>query len=229
METKWLKEALFAGMTANAFKLGTVLTLGWFWMRVAGCSVLYRGSSMETIEFVNILTVADADAAEISPPSYMAHANSTTYFYVVRRANSCGEQEHTLSCAVKVSIDASGDLAEPQPNNVFKVRARQVNGNKIQLIWYYCPIEQESAPAFFKIYYDAGTEQIDYDNSIATIRYAGRRFYNYQSGSLEVDKYQFCIRAEDAVGTGDGSLAQIKIQLDTTSPDMIDILSAETV
>jgi len=28
METKWLKEALYTGMTANAFKLGTVLTLG---------------------------------------------------------------------------------------------------------------------------------------------------------------------------------------------------------
>ena len=229
METKWLKEALFAGMTANAFKLGTVSTLGWFWPRVAGCSVLYRGSSMESIDFANILTVADADAAEISPPSYVQYNNSTTYFYVVRRANNCGDQEHTLAAAVKVSIDANGDLAEPQPNNVFEIRARQMNGNKIELIWCYCPIEQESAPAYFKVYYDAGTGQIDYENPIATIRYAGQRFYSCQSGSLEANKYQFCIRAEDAIGTENGSLAQIKIQLDTTSPDAIDILSAETV
>jgi len=134
METKWLKEALYAGMTANAFKLGTVLTLGWFWPRVAGCSVLYRGGSMETIEFANILTVADADAAEISPPSYVQYNNSTTYFYVIRRANNCGRQEHTLAAAVKVSIDASGNLAEPQPNNIFEARAKQVDGNKIQLV-----------------------------------------------------------------------------------------------
>ncbi len=229
METKWLKEALFAGMTANAFKLGTVLTLGWFWPRVAGCSVLYRGGSMERIDFANILTVADADAAEISPPSYVQYNNSTTYFYVVRRANNCGDQEHTLAAAVKVSIDANGNLAEPQPNDVFEIRARQVNDNKIELIWCYCPIEQESAPAYFKVYYDAGTGQIDYENPIATIRYAGQRFYSYQSGSLEANKYQFCIRAEDATGTENGSLAQIKIQLDTTSPDAIDILGAETV
>jgi len=28
METKFLKDAFFAGMTANAFKLGTVLSVG---------------------------------------------------------------------------------------------------------------------------------------------------------------------------------------------------------
>ncbi len=229
MESKWLKDALFAGMTARAFKLGTVLTLGWFWSRVAGCSALYRGSSMETIDFGNILAVAKIDADVISPPSYVQHNSGTNYFYVIRRSNNCGDQERTLAAAVKVSIDANGDLAEPQPNNVCEIRPRQVDGNKIQLIWYYCPIEQQSVPAYFKVYYDAGTGQIDYENPIATIRYAGQRFYSYQSGSLEANKYQFCIRAEDAIGTEDGSLAQIKIQLDTTSPDMIDILSAETV
>ena len=229
MEMKWLKEALFAGATANAFKLGTVLTLGWFWLRVAGCSVLYRGGSMGTIEFANILVVAAVDASQVQPPSYVQHNNGSTYFYVVRRANSCGEQEHTLSCAVKVSIDANGELAKPRPNDVFEIRARQVKGNKVQFIWYYCPIEQESAPVCFKVYYDAGTGQIDYENSIAAIQYAGRRFYTYQSDSLETDKYQFCIRAEDATGTENSSLAQIKIQLGTTSPEAVNILSTETV
>ncbi len=228
METKWLKDALFVGMTANAFKLGTVLTLGWFWPRTGGCSLLYRGSSMERIDFANILTVADAEAAEISPPSYVQHSDSSTYFYVIRRANNCGDQEHTLSAAVKVSLSANGELVPPRPNSVFGVRSQQVNGNKIELIWCYCPIEQESAPAYFKVYYDAGTGQIDYENPIATIGYAGRRFYNYQSGILEAGRYLFAIRTEDSAGTKDSSLAQLRIQLDTTSPDAIDILSIET-
>ena len=43
METKFLKAALFGGMTADAFKLGTVLSLGWFWLRTAGCHIIYRG------------------------------------------------------------------------------------------------------------------------------------------------------------------------------------------
>ena len=229
METKWLKEALYAGMTANAFKLGTVLTLGWFWPRIAGCSVLYRGGSMEQIDFANILTVAEAGAEQISPPNYVTHASISTCFYVVRRANNCGCQEHTLVAAVKVLIDANGELAQPQPNNIFEVKAEQLAGNKIQLVWYYCPVGQKSEPACFKIYYDSGTGQINYENPITTIHYLGRMFYSYQSESLDAGRYLFCIKAEDGVGTECCSLAQIKIQLDTTSPDAVNILSVETI
>jgi len=229
MEILWLKGALFTGMTANAFKLGTVLTLGWFWLRVTGCSVLYRGSSMEGIDFANILAVAETNACEISPPSYMQHNNSSIYFYVVRQVNNCGEQEYTLAAAVKVAIDVDGELAQPQPNSIFEVRGKQVASNKIQLTWFYCPIDQKSEPVRFKIYYDAGTGQIDYENSIATITYAGRIFYNYQSDTLNADRYLFAIKAEDNDGTENTSLDRISIQLNATSPDAIDILSAEAI
>ena len=229
METTWLKEALFGGMTANAFKLGTVLTLGWFWPRVGGCSLLYRGGSMEQIDFANILTVAEVDAGQIQPPSYVQHNSSSTYFYVIRRTNNCGDQEHTLAAAVKVSIDADGDLAQPQPNSIFGAAAKQVAGSNIQLVWFYCPVEQKSEPVCFKVYYDSGTGQIDYGNPIATIRYVGRRFYNYQSDALDAGRYLFAIRPEDAGGTENSSLARLRIQLDTTSPDAIDVLSAEAV
>jgi len=228
METGWLKEALFAGMTSNAFKLGTVLSCGWFWPRVGGCSVLYRGDSMDTIDFGNILVVAEVAASEISPPNYVQHNSNSTYFYVIRRANSCGDEEHTLSASVKVSIDADGALAEPQPNNIFAIRAEQVNGNEIKLVWYYCPIEQKEEPASFQIYYDAGTGQIDYENPIATIPYKGRKFYSYRSDPLGADRYLFCISAEGANGQEGGSV-QISIQLDTDSPVGVDILNAEAI
>jgi len=65
IEMSWLREALFNGMTANAFKLGTVLSLGWFWSRTAGCSALYRGYDMEEIDFSNILAVTEQDSCEI--------------------------------------------------------------------------------------------------------------------------------------------------------------------
>jgi len=229
METKWLKDALFVGMTANAFKLGTVLTLGWFWPRIGGCSLLYRGASMETIDFDNILAVGALDAEQIWTPEYLSHANSTTYFYVIRRANNCGDQEHTLSAAVKVSLSANGELVPPRPNSIFGARTRQLDGSKIQIVWFYCPVEQKSEPTCFKVYYDGGTGQIDYETCFAVIRYAGRRFYSYQIGILEAGRYLFAIRTEDSAGTKDSSLAQLRIQLDTTSPDAIDILSIETV
>jgi hypothetical protein len=229
MNIRFLRNALFSGMTSSGFKLGTALTLGWFWVRGAGCSVLYRGSSMGTIDFDNILAVTTVNAGEISPPGYVQHDSDTTYFYVVRRSNCCGDEEQTLAAAVRVSINADGEPAEPRPNSIYEIKAQQVDGNKVRIIWYYCPIEQQSAPAHFKVYYDAGTGQVDYENPIATICYAGRKFYSYQSESLVADECLFAVRAEDSAGEENLSLAKIKIQLNTANPDAVNILSIESI
>ncbi len=229
IERNWLREALFNGMTANAFKLGTTLSLGWFWVRVAGCSVLCRGSSMGEIDFVNILAVSEKNALEISPSSYISHNSGSTYFYVVRRFNNCGYQECTLAASVKVSIESNGELAEPQPNKVFDSEAELVDGNKIQLVWYYCPLEQKSQPTCFNVYYDGRTGQIDYENPLAIIGYKRRKFYSYQCGALEAGRYLFAIRTENASGKENSSLARLRIQFDPTNPAAIDILSVEGV
>ncbi len=228
MDAKFF-DSLYEGDSQNGVKLGMGLTGGDFWPRVAGCSMLYRGFGMDLIDFSNILAVCVAEASEISPPTYVSHDNGSIYFYVIRRANNCGSEEHTLAAAVKVSIDVNGELVEPQPNNVFETRAEQVDGDKVLLVWYYCPIEQRSQPVCFRVYYDAGTGQIRFENPIATISYAGRRFYAYQSDVLDGSKYLFAIRAEDAAGTENTSLFPIGVHLDTASPEAISILNAKAV
>jgi len=229
VETMWLKDALFAGMTANAFKLGTVLNLGWFWFRISGCSILYRGESMEQIDFSDILTVAEKNACEISPPGYFYHTSNSTYFYVVRRVNNCGDQEYTLAAAAKVSIDSDGNLVLSKPNDIFCVKIEQVFSNRVKLVWYYCPIEEGSKPAHFKIYWDGGSGEIDYENPMAVIHYAGQIFYSHLSDVLTAGKYLFCIKTEDAEGVEDGSYSLLGIQLDNKSPDSADILRVEAV
>lgn len=229
IEQKWLLDALFNGMTANAFKLGTSLSLGWFWVRVAGCSVLYRGPGMDQIDCAHILSVAGRIASQISPPGYLPHDSNSTYFYVLRRFNHCGYQERTLSAAAKVCLDANGDLVQPQPNKIFASRAEQADGNKIRLIWFYCPVEQESPPVRFNVYGDGRTGQIDFENPIATIDYRGPNLYSYLSDTLEPGRYLFAIRAEDAAGTENSSSGHRSVELDGTGPDAIDILRAQTV
>jgi hypothetical protein len=229
MERTWLREALFHGMTANAFKLGTTLGLGWFWVRLAGCSVLYRGLTMEQTDFTNLLTVAEQNACVISPPSYLPHASSSTHSYVIRRFNNCGYQEHTLAAAVKVCIDAGGELEKPRPNKVFNSRAEQVAGNTIRLVWFYCPLEQKSQPVRFNIYYDGQTGQIDYGIPLATVNYQGQKFHSYQSEALETGRYLFAVKAEDAAGIQHGSLARLAIELNGDGPGAISILRADIV
>lgn len=229
MERLWLKEALFAGQTANGYKLGTVLSLGWFWSRVNGCCLLYRGAGMDSVDFDDVLAVADVDASEMTVPDYMLHESDTTYFYVMRRANCCGQIERTLSAAVKVPIGADGALAALKPNSVFEVNAEQVDGNRVRFVWWYCPINQEMRPVRFKVYGDGGTGQIDYENPIAVIAYRGRRFYGFDSNALDAGRYLFAVQAEDVDGIVDGSPLQVTVELDERSPSEIEILDVQAV
>ena len=229
MEKRWLKEALFVGHTANSFKLGTVLTLGWFWVRVQGCTVLYRGVSMDEIDFSNTLAVTEITSSQIQPPSYILHSNNTSYFYVVQRISKCGSEERTLSAAVKVAINSEGDLTEPQPNSICILRNQQSTNNENEFIWFYSPIDQKSEPACFNVYYDSGIGEIDYENPVAIIPYAGRIFYSYQSGSLDAGRYLFAIRVEDIAGTEDISSSLAEFQIDATNPETINILSAKAI
>ncbi|MFA5785155.1 MAG: hypothetical protein WC962_09780, partial [Phycisphaerae bacterium] len=187
MDTALYKDALFCGMTANAFKLGTVLHLGWFWPRLTGCSLLYRGDNISEINLDRIIAVAQYDANEIQVPSRyigMPHQNNSNVYYVVRRANSIGQIERTLSASVEASFDFAGDLSQPAPNGISDLKIEIINGDAIKLTWFYCPLQQQSPPVCFNIYYDAGTGQIDYQNPLAQIEYQGRIFYTFTSDSF---------------------------------------------
>jgi hypothetical protein len=229
IERWWLREVLFNGVSSNAVKLGVVLTGGWFWVRNCGCTALYRGSDMEQIDFANVLSVVEQDAAEIEPPSYLLHKSGSAYFYVVRRFNHCGYQECTLQAAVKVSINADGNIAQPQPNSIFASKLKQVEADRVQLVWFYCPLEQKSKPVRFKIYGDNRTGQVDYQNPIAIVNYQRRKYYSYKTGALQMGRYLFAIRAEDADGVENDSLAQSRVELCSSAPDSITILSAKAI
>jgi hypothetical protein len=228
MDVKFF-DSLYEGDSPNGVKLGMGLTGGDFWPRPAGCQNLYRGTSMEAIDFGSILTVAGPTETQIDSPDWLQHLPSTTYFYLVRRTNSCGQEEHTLGAAEKVVIDGFGNLADSECNSVFSVRAKQIDANKVELVWFYLPIEQKAAPCCFRIYGDNGSGQINYENAITQTDYVGRKFYTWQSETLSADRYLFCIRALTTTGVDDGFLGQIKVHLEKTKPGAIEILKAEVL
>jgi len=142
----WWREALFNGMTDGAWKLGTVLTQGWFWSRRVGCSVVYRecadpkGCTCGAVEkwgdarycvsttrvadeglSAPIVCVAGLDAASIAVPTIWPHEPGSSCRYVVRRFNGSGEAERTAAAAVAVRIGANGELADPVPNAVVRL------------------------------------------------------------------------------------------------------------
>jgi hypothetical protein len=208
-------------MTSNAFKIGTVLHAGWFWPRFTGCSLLYRGGSIDSVNFDEIVAVGNLNATAIEPPDYLQHRNNTTHFYVLRRANSCGSVEHTLSASAKVAIDNNGNPAEPFPNSIFIIKAETVNGSRIKLTWFYYSVDHQSRPVRFNIYTDSETGQIDYQNPVAQIAWQGRKFYNYTSDELDEGKYLFAIRVVNNNDIEDTSLKTVSIELQPNQTNLL--------
>ena len=221
MRPAWMREALFGGQTANGFKLGTVTTQGWFWMRVGGCRIAYRGGSMEGVDFENVLAVVEPDANEISLPSYLSHEAGEVYFYVVRCANGCGDIEQTLRAAVKVAIDNDGKLGKARPSGIVGLRAEQGQDGKVEIVWTYNPMEQGSGPAEMRVYYDGGTGEVDYQNPVAVVKYKGRRFYRHKIEMAENGRYRFAVRAADGEGNEHGSTKIVEIETSGKSVEAI--------
>ena len=226
MDVKFYKEALFGGMTSNAFKLGTVLSMGWFWQRRFGCGVLYRGRAGEGVDFGQVLKVCEIDAASIEVPDWLDHEPDNTYYYVFRRINECGYEEQTKSAAVKVELDSDGELAGFKPNGVFDLWVQQQDSDEVQLTWFYSCLEQQSEPFIFEIYSNGGSGDIDYQNFVARIDYSMPGFYSQNIDGLGVGEYQFAVRAVNVGGDGDGSMARVGIAVRDGQVENIEIIGA---
>ena len=167
MEAEWQADILFNGMTANAFKLGTVLSLGWFWMRPSGCMTIYRGQDGD-IDFDTLLAVMDSSDEQIAIGNQYLPANSV-WHYVRCVVSGCGLMgDNSDPCVVK--IDENGDMFGKMPNTPLLLRAEKEASGKIRLRWRYSAIDQETAPTGFNVYIDTGSG-FDYDNPIDTVAY----------------------------------------------------------
>jgi hypothetical protein len=132
--------------------------------------------------------------------------------------------ERTISAAVKVSLDSNGNLEVNRPNAIFTSSAVVLDGNKVRMKWFYCPLVQKSVPACFRIYYDNGSGQIDYENSIAENEYIKRSDYEFISQSLDSKTYLFAIRVINEDGDKNLSTKQIKVQIKDNSPPSVEIV-----
>lgn len=227
-ERAWRKEALFNGMTPAAFKLGTVLTQGWFWVRHRGCTAVYRGSGITQVDLARILYVAEPDAREIRLPTYLSHTAGSTHCYLVRRFNSCGDEDRTKAAAAALHIGSDGHLAEPRPNVVVRFTAEQTSGTGLRLAWFYCPLDQGIAPGWFDIY-RRGTGAITPDIPIGITDYKGRRYCCYHSDTLVDGQYTFVVSAASAEGLEGVSSIPLVCQITTSPPEPAVILAATSI
>ncbi len=207
----WLSEALLNGATHTAFLLGTALAQGWFWTRRTGCTAVYRGACLAQVDLARILYVGEPDAQDIPLPACLSHVPGSTYCYLIRRFDSCGRQEATWQAATVLRIASDGQRAPSRPNPVHGLTSKPAGPANMQLLWFYCPLDQEIAPGQFRVYRSGVTGTGDLSTPIAVVRYDGRRFYGLQCAGPTDDADTFVVRAANAAGTeGESSTAVIR-------------------
>ncbi len=209
-------DSIYEGDSAQGTKLGMGLTGGDFWPRIDGCTLLYRGKDMQSINFQKLLAVGQACACFIRPPMYLEHEIDTMYFYLARRANCCGDEEQSLRAAAR-------------PGAVFAPNAKQKHGRIIELRWYYCSLGQKSEPVCFRIYSDDGTGEINYADEVGAVEYVGKGFYRYLTEPLEKGSYHFVIRTENKQGVNDCSYEKICVSVEVDTPAAIDVVELGVV
>jgi len=224
-----LRDALAKGLSSTAFKLGTTLTQGWFWARRCGCTAVYRGPSAAQVDFNHILQVADPGGGEIVLPAGLSHPPVSTHCYLARRFNSHGAPERTTAAAVMMCIGPDGRLAPPAPNAVLGVKGECIGSHRLRLTWFYCPLDQETAPQEFHIYGDGGTGPMDLEHPLATVPYGGCRFYQWETGPLGAGQYTFVVRPCDANHVESLSLVSVVCRMAGLSPAAPTVLGVEAV
>ena len=228
MDTKFFS-SLFEGDSANGVKLCMGLTGGDFWARINGCQNLYRGLEPSGIDLNNIVCTVEPERDSIEIPEIVTHQPGQAYFYLLRQANCCGNEEETFNAVLKVEFDGSGDLVQGCCNDVLAVQAEQIPGQKVRLHWFYCPIHQADSCKSFRVYSDNGSGQIDYEKTISVMAYHGPDVYVYETQAMQEGRYRFCIRPESVNGQQGSYSGQVSIDITIQSPEGIDDLSVECI
>jgi hypothetical protein len=223
----WRQDALFNAATASAIRLGTVLSLGWFWNRPSGCLILYRGESADNIDYTYPVCAADTDARQLELPAWVKLLPGETNFYLVRKYNGFGRS--SCCCLVaKVSFDDNGKLISSETGRIYDFSARQTGGSTVEFRWFYNSLNQQIKPASFKLFWDAGSGQINYGTPLEHFNYRGSGFYSYSQigGFPRLCKFGIC--AADADGKC-GPMSCLEILVNSVVARQPELLTIESL
>lgn len=197
MESRFWNSLLMRGQTRMGIGLGTVLAGGWFWMRTAGCCILYRGDGCnQTAE--EFVTTVNRRVSRVTLPGWVGHEAGVPVLYLLRRVGGSGIEEKSYAGSLHIIADESGVLISQDMNPVLGLQAVQEGSNVVRLSWSYCPSGQRVQPARFVVLMSSNSgEEL---NEVASTEYEGQRSYEVSIGSLESGSIYFVVAAESPDG-----------------------------
>ncbi len=207
-------QPIAGGLSETGVANGLLLTGGWFWARVRGGYLLYRGlGGWGNIDWDRPVGAAAADAGEVREFGWMARGPAGGYWYGVRKVGGGGAMTAPGGSAVGCGVDETGQLVGPLPGDVERVWARQAGQGRVLVCWCYGGPYETARPVAFHIYGDGGTGQVNYGQPIATVAWDLRRqVYGWLSSVYAVgERVRFGVRAATAGGEGSGCEVEVRI------------------
>jgi len=208
---KWIGwwQPLFGGLTPWGLANGLLLTGGWFWARVRGGCLLYRGlSTRAAIDYDRPVGAAGHDATEMLQYDWI-ESPAGSYWYAARTIGPGGLEARTSPAPIGLVIGQAGEVLGGLPGDVERAWAQPAGAGRIQVCWRYSPTYETDRPVEFRIYHDAGGGSIDYEQPVAVMVWDLRRnTYRWLSEPYaDGTRVRFGIRAASAVGEGLGAEA----------------------
>ena len=229
MDSNFYKAALYGGMSGAAFKLATVLGMGWFWFRPRGCCVLYAVDNPAKPESARLLAVADPDAENVTVPGFIEHNPAERCHYLVSRINGAGCREHTSNGLVRIDIGADGLPVPAGPSGMAVITIEPAGADSVLLSWFYIPMRSAQMPEHFDIFWDGGSGVMDYSSPIGQVGYTGRKVYRYKAAAGSNLKCRFDVRAVAGTGQHDPARLQAGFHRAQRLPECATIIQATTV
>lgn len=230
--TKWLAvwEPLSLGQFGDSRANGLGLTCGQFWLRTVGGYNLYRWTGDRCAVDVSggIVGSAQSGASVITNFPFVTHAASTRYWYLIRAVGAGGVEEENESQAVRVELDAAGELLGPEPNAPVSVCACPTAGGRVELRWRYVPEGQAVEPSAFEVFGDDGGT-MDWQTPVGEVAYRrGRVDYLWTSAAFAHGaRLRFGVRAKSAMGVSDRNERVVVVEADAMGPAPLTVFVAE--
>ncbi len=168
--TVWLKtcDPIHRGWTRWGIANGLCAMEGRSYARMAGGYNLYRSLGGVPDEHSDLVGAADAAAREIRTFPWVMHEAGRAYHYRVVPIGGGGVENWAEVTATRVVLDEAGDWIGSLPNAPTDLRVSARTAGRFAVQWTYLSQGQETAPAGFHLYTNAGGEGIDY----GSVRYA---------------------------------------------------------
>lgn len=201
---RWLAhyDPLHRGLTPRGIANGLCATGGFTFPRIRGGYNLYRSVTGVPLTNTPPVGAAGADATTVRTFPWISHQADSCYVYRLTSLNGGGAENVCDEIVCVACFDAEGRWVGLRPNAVSDLRLNLLADGRFEVAWSYSREGEQVEPAYFEVFHDGGSGEVDFDTVVGTVAYRrGRVHYAHVSEPFAHDaRVRWAVRAVSAEG-----------------------------